>query len=256
MKNNSLKIFAFVLATAFVLALTSCTVKSNETTVAEKQIWLPYSMTDYSGNSTYFYDYNAFGSLIKMTKKDADGKISATWLLEYDENQNLIKQSVDNGDKAPFVQLIQVFDAKGNLTLQHKYTSNGETVYTYQYDDQGRLVSKSSGEQIIETYTYAADGSYRVQNVNNENEYRLYNQDGKITEQQTGTATVSKWVYSYNAEGILVEATSYSGNEISKRQVYQLDEHGNAVRITQLSSSGEETVLSEYEYKQYTVKVK
>ena len=92
------------------------------------------------------------------------------------------------------------------------------------------------------------------QTVDSENEYRLYNRDGKITERHFGTA--SKWVYSYNAGGVLVEFTSYSGNDIKEKQIRQLDEHGNVIKIIKQSSSGTETVLGENEYKLYTVKVR
>ena len=146
------------------------------------------------------------------------------------------------------------YDANGNLIERHEFSQNGETVFTYQYDGQNRLVSKSCGGQIIETYSYESDGSYRAQTVDSENEYRLYNRDGKITERHFGTA--SKWVYSYNADGVLVEFTSYSGNDIKEKQIRQLDEHGNVIKIIKQSSSGTETVLGENEYKLYTVKVR
>lgn len=198
--------------------------------------------------------YDEYGNEIRATKEDPNGELLATWLSEYDENNNLIKKTVDTGDGTPFVQLIQNYDANGNLIERHEFSQNGETVFTYQYDGQNRLVSKSCGGQIIETYTYEADGSYRAQTVYRENEYRLYNRDGKITERHFGTA--SKWVYSYNADGVLVEFTSYSGNDIKEKQIRQLDEHGNVIKIIKQSSSGTETVLGENEYKLYTVKVR
>lgn len=63
-------------------------------------------------------------------------------------------------------------------------------------------------------------------------------------------------MYSYNADGVVVEFASYSGNDIKEKQIRQLDEHGNVIKIIKQSSSGAETVLGENEYKLYTVKVR
>lgn len=263
MKERFIKISALAFAMTLLLTLASChdtpdmgsAFESNtaETIPTEKQVWLPCTSFDYGENVKYTYYYDEYGNEIKTTKEKANGELSATWFSEYDRNHNLVKKTVDTGDGTPFVQLIQTYDENGNLMERHEFTTSSERIYTYQYDEQNRVLSKSSG-QTVEIYTYAEDGSYKVQKVNKPDEYRLYNKDGKMTEEHFGKD--SKWVYSYNADGILVELVSYSGNDVAWRMVYYLDEHGNAVKVTYVSSSGEETVLSEYEYQLYTVKVK
>lgn len=263
MKHKFIKSTVFIFAITFVLTLISCTLKPNnsssdstaeENVPKEKEIYLPYTLLDHSENCKRTYYYNEYGNEIKTTKENLNGELLATWLYEYDENQNLIKRTVDTGDGTPFVQLIQIYDDKGNLLEQREYTTNGETVSTYQYDDQNRVISKKRGETVIETYIYAEDGSYTVQSASDPDVYRHYNKDGKITERHL-TAT-TKVIYAYNIDGVLTEAVTYSGNDIAGKQVYQLDEHGNPIKVIQVSSSGAESVLGEYEYKRYTVKVK
>ncbi|MBQ7336086.1 MAG: hypothetical protein IJW92_06410 [Clostridia bacterium] len=137
---------------------------------------------------------------------------------------------------------------------KREFGTSYEVVYTYQYDEQNRLISKSNGGKIVETYIYETDGSYKIQNVNDTNEYSLYRADGKNQERHYDSNR--KWVYSYNADGILVECVTYSGENITLKTVYHLDENGNAIKVTQVFASGNEKVMGEYEYQQYTVKVK
>ena len=65
-----------------------------------------------------------------------------------------------------------------------------------------------------------------------------------------------KQVYSYNDNGALVECATYSGENITQKTVYHLDDNGNAIKISRVNASGNETVMGKYEYKLYTIKVK
>ena len=183
------------------------------------------------------------------------GNFLAEWISEYDDNQNLIKRSVvDTKNGEPFVQLIQSYDDKGNLIESRDFSTHGETVYTYQYDEQNRVMSRSSNGTLIETYTYEPDGSYKIQSVNIVDIYSVYRADGKIELRQSGPNTKS--VFIYNDEGFLVECINYNKEIITQKTVYYLDENGNAIKISHVNSRGIETVLGEYEYKLYTVKTK
>ena len=62
--------------------------------------------------------------------------------------------------------------------------------------------------------------------------------------------------YSYNDEGVLLECTTYSGENITQKQIYHFDDNGNPIKIIQVNAAGQETVMGEYEYKLYTIKVK
>ena len=227
---------------------------SGENVPSEKKIYLPYTMLDHSESCKYTYYYDEYGNEIKRTKEDLNGNLQATWICEYDGNHNLTKKSVDSGNGTLFVQLIQTYNDKGNLLEKREISTAGEEVYTYRYDEQNRLASVIHGGEVIETYTYEADGSYRLQNTLNSDEYSLYDSEGRIKERSISSKL--KLVYSYNSNGVLTECDTYSGEDITKKTVYSLDENGNAVKVTQVSASGTETVLSEYEYKEYTVKAK
>ncbi len=257
MKKILVGLLALVCMCVFTFTFVACD-KGNGQNVdpspTEQQIWLPYTMLDHFENCTRTYYYDEYGNEIKLTKEDLNGNVQSTWLCEYDDNQNLIKRSVDTGDGTLFVQLIQTYDDKGNLIEKREISLSGESVYTYQYDEQNRLVSISTGGQIIETCTYEADGSYKIQKVNDANEYSVYRADGKIQERYFGSNM--KVVWSYNEDGVLVECATYSGENITQKTVCHLDDNGNTIKISQVNASGNETVMGEYEYRQYNVKVK
>lgn len=260
-KTTLLRVLSVMSMLVLLSTFTSCKKANNENTnsntdgnvPSEKQIWLPYTMLDHLESCKYTYYYDEYGNELKTTKEDLNGNLQATWLSEYDDDHNLIKRSVDTGDGTLFVQLIQVYDDKGNLTEKRQFSTGGETVYTYQYGEQNRLTSVSTNGAVSETYTYEADGRYKVQSSDSTDEYSLYHADGRIKERHISSKV--KWVYSYNSDGVLVECDKYSEEDITQKTVYHLDENGNTVKFTQLSAAGKETVLGEYEYKQYTVKV-
>ncbi len=249
MKKARLLIFSIF----FIFTFVACSNTDVASEPTEQQIWLPYTMLDNSENCIYTYYYGEYGNNVRTTKEDLNGNLKSTWLYEYDDNQNLTKRSVDTGDGTLFVQLVQTYDNSGRLIEKREYNTNSEYVYTYQYDEQNRLVSTNKDGEIIETYTYEADGSYKLKKANSSDEYSLYGADGKIRERHLSSDM--KWIYYYNENGILVECSIYSGEDITRKTVYHLDENGNAVKITQVSASGTERVMSEYEFKQYTVTV-
>jgi len=257
MKKILIGLLALVCACIFTFTFIACDYgndKNTDPSATDQQVWLPYTMLDHFENCKRTYYYDEYGNEIKLTKEDLNGNIQATWLSEYDGNQNLIKRSVDTGNGEPFVQLIQTFDDKGNLIEKREISLSGESVYTYQYDEQNRCISMSNDGEIVETYTYEADGTYKIQKANNAKEYSIYCADGKIQVRYFGSNM--KVEYSYNDEGVLLECTTYSGENITQKQIYHFDDNGNPIKFIQVNAAGQETVMGEYEYKLYTIKVK
>ena len=228
---------------------------STDGTPTEKEVWLLH--TEYSTREKVkqTYTYDEYGNKIQYTAEDANGNVTATWILEYDDHNNLLKRSVVSGGKEPFVQLIMTYDENGKLIERREINTVSESVFTYQYDDQNRVIARlyQSGNPS-ETYSYNADGSYKVQYGSDSGDYALYDADGNVQERHYGSDT--KIVYSYNQDNVLVEAVQYSGKTIVQKQIFQLDKHGNPVKVIVVNSDGSETVISEREYKLYKIKVR
>ena len=101
MRYGFMRSVALVLVITFALTLFSCNHASDtpgfesgedETAPTEKQVYLLYSTLDYLENYKYTYYYDEYGNEIRATKEDLNGELLATWLSEYDENNNLIKK--------------------------------------------------------------------------------------------------------------------------------------------------------------------
>ncbi len=243
------RILALVLAGTMLLALSACGEKLPE----EKTVWLEHSRLNLSTNIKSTYEYDEYGNQIKASQSDAAGNVTSVRLYEYDENSNLIRTTLNKSDGTSFVQLEQIFDENGNLTERREYTTSGEHIFTYQYDEQNRPISVTNGGMITETYIYNDDGSYKVQDAVVENEYSLYDRDGNLLEVNSSHA---KTVYTYDDAGNHTETAVYTNGNLGYRTVYELDENQNPVKMIQISANGRETALYEYEYREYTVKIK
>ena len=265
MKKTLISALALICVCTFILTFSACDIKNDQkvdssttesqtqSPITEKQIWLCYTTIIQNEQCKYSYYYDEYGNEIKKVQEDLSGNFKAEWIYEYDDNQNLIKTTVDTKEREPFVQLIQIYDDNGNLIEKQVFSLASESIYTYHYDEQNRPIYKKNGDEIVERYIYNTDGSYKIQNANLSNEYTLYNADGKIQERHSFDL---KTVYSYNEDGVLLECVTYSGGEITNKTICYLDENGNAIKTSNVNSSGNETVISESEYRQYTVKVK
>ena len=254
MKKHIKTIFLLLLTVAMTLCPVAC---NGETPLTEKQVWLPYQMKNGSDGSITTYTYDDYGNKIKTTSSDALGNIEATWINEYDENNNILKTSLDTGNGEPFVQAIFTYDNDGNLIKKQEFTRNlsevTENIFTFDYDEQNRQVLRSRNGVVIETYSYAEDGSYTVYSEFNPEEYTVYNAEGKIQERHR--SSTNKTVYVYNENGICTEQITYSNNEVYFKIVNELDENGNVAKIKQVFPNGIEYVECEYEYKLYTIKI-
>ena len=152
-----------------------------------------------------------------------------------------------------FVQLVLTYDDNGRLMERREIGVGFEYVYTYQYDDQNRIASEMYDGEITEIYEYNADGSYKIQNANIEDEYTIYRADGEFIEMHFGN---SKVVNVYDDAGKVLECVTYFNGAMTSKTVYSYDDNGNLVKLTYVDDYGNETVTNEVEYKLYTVKVK
>ena len=219
----------------------------------EGQIWLVSTYINHAEQNKGKHSYNEYGNLIRNENYDLYGNFRAAWTYEYDEHQNLTKRTVDTGDGSPFVQLINTYDENGNLIKAQEFTYPvGETVYTYTYDQQNRVTSKSANGRLTHTYTYAEDGSYRMQSESDSACYTLYDKHGNMLEQHLSETLVT--ICTYRENGQMAEWLSYNGGELQVRYVYEHDAYGNHIRTLSVRNPEKPYVVSEYTYELFSVK--
>ncbi len=227
--------------------------QSANTAPTEQKVLLPYIMYDLIEVQQDTYYYDEYGNEIKTVRESMDGRTKTTWVSEYDDNNNLTKRSVILDSGEPFVQLIQIYDDNGNLIEKREFGSNYSSVFTYQYDEQNRPISKSNSNGVVETYIYEEDGSYRIQSVYSDDYYTSYGADGRKLVRQDGSL---KYVYVYRDSENIMEIVVYYGEKVSSKTIYYLDDNGNKIRVSKVNAQGDEYTVLEYDYKEYTVKVR
>lgn len=97
-------------------------------------------------NDISIKDSNGVSNSIKLLS----GTIEVENDLDYDYN------IVYNGDTAVSTTDYR-YDDKGNIIEESFKTNDKEFVYTYTYDDEGKITSFSPGENEIVTYEYYED---------------------------------------------------------------------------------------------------
>jgi YD repeat-containing protein len=197
-------------------------------------------VTDKNGNvvSKSADTYDANGNV--LTTVDGDGNVTVN---VYDDNR-LIATTVGYGTAAA-ATTTYTYDAAGNRTAETDPDGN-TTSYTYNaagqvltvsnalgtttntYDDAGNLLSTTDALGRVQTYSY--DGNRVVNST-------WYNRDGTIA---------NVLVYTYDADGNLLQASSfagtytmtYDGNRLLTRTdpsgltlTYSYDDNGNVTSV-------------------------
>ncbi len=134
--------------------------------------------------------------------------------------------------------LVYQRDAAGRITGRTETTPSGQTTWTYEYDDRGRLQAAYKDNQPYATYAYDANGNRTTQTAGGDqttatfdNRDRMraqgdyefsYNKNGEMTAREN-TATNQTATFSYDTFGNLTGAATEDGDQIT----YKLDSDAN-----------------------------
>lgn len=87
-------------------------------------------------NSYYSYEYDKKGNQLKELYYTAGGELVRTYENIYDKNGNLVKTAFVSADGT-----IESYST-------YEYNSKGETTFSYDYDENGKLINKSEYHYI------------------------------------------------------------------------------------------------------------
>ena len=151
--------------------------------------------------------------------KVSDGTLNIN--KEYNDYAELISKS-DN----VFTYTLQR-DAKGMISQKTESLNGVDARYDYEYDSRGRLTQVTKDNQVVENYTYDANGnriSATVNGVTTTAYYTLddqtevygdntytYDEDGQLVTKQDSSGTTT---YTYNTYGALTDVTLKDGTTI------------------------------------------
>ena len=170
------------------------------------------------------YELDSDGNEVKR-EIYTDGRLTQTWITEYDDAGNMVQSEVYIGGTLRYVN---EYDQAGNLIRIESYDDNGDLFGygLYEYDSDGNQIKEESYDPdgTLEDYTlyeYDSNGNWlKSENYDPDgtlNRYTLFEWDvnGTKTRQETYSADdellnywelndVGEWV-EYNADGTPVE---------------------------------------------------
>lgn len=193
-----------------------------------------------------WFDEN--GNMIKNVLTWGDAIITHEY--KYDEDGNLIEEKRD--DMGGFYRITTYeydFDGNGNLTEKRVYentdnyysdsNSNAESycVYTYEYDNDGRLIKEicdnpeSEWNASVIIYTYDSQGRLSAEEHVNIGYTVSYKYDGDLLVEMTSSSDESTYttVYTYDDKGNLIKEEYVDAFGDRHFTIYEYDKDGNVI---------------------------
>ena len=145
---------------------------------------------------------------ITVTKTHVDGGTGRKMIMVYDKEGKLLMYQSDSRLQG------LTYDEQGNVLSRKLYYLNGELVeeVDYTYNDQGQLIL-AKGADYAETYDHF-EIHYSYDSDGNRIGVKNYS-DGELTRERT-----------YDAQGNLVEETTYNGDTYYLHTVYTYSDDG------------------------------
>lgn len=213
----------------------------------------------YEGDKTIFIDYTEPQNEYSYYRWDDKGRViekvglccGIQSVLEYDENDNVIKRTDANGNATAYTyddngNMLSLTDALGNseyYTYDEKFnqvtsfTDKNGNMYRFSYDDKGNLLSLSGPLGFSNTFTYNEKGwPQTVTDANNNVTLTTYNDDGTTANVMDAAGYTTK--YSYDEYGNIIALTDGRNNITT----YTYDKNNQIT--SQIDALGNETTVS------------
>lgn len=190
----------------------------------------------------------------------------ATITLDFDQAANSLVLTYDRSSTR-YRTLTLLFEKSGNIEKYMREEGNIHQTYAFEYDEKGQLVSVVEKAEGLPTpyneYAYSYNESGQLikklhYDENGKPDYETtyeYNIDGTLareyypTTMDDGTPTVRETVYTYDAQGRIVqESYGYEGMESDSVYTYQYDANGNIVESNRINSDKENDSTTVYTF--------
>ncbi|MCL2881840.1 MAG: DNRLRE domain-containing protein [Coriobacteriia bacterium] len=211
-------------------------------TVTREATLRQYNYDDW-GRVSYLKDYPGFAKgssqyLIKQYSYDDFGRVISLGYEGFGNNLDGYDYSYNKSSQIIFEEHVTNYPGEDTTDQVREYT----------YDELGRLISSDVTDNIegsTESFTYGYDaiGNRRMEGIDGEENYAIYNGLNQMTKKQIGAATAS---FSYDANGnqiaeitdkTITTSTDEDGNEttsvgpgITQSFSYDIDNHLTQVK--------------------------
>ena len=188
--------------------------------LAEKSEWMGY------GKLIFHYDRK--GTKIELDNPGVGGDV----FLEGGEQGRIERNANGNITK---------------MTVRSIFAGEKDKVYTYLYDEEGRIKTFEISDFRRDTFDYSSSGYTRTSTSLYDGTTTVrerYNARGQLTESTDQYGNV--YTYIYNAEGDLIKQLMPGEEHFD--YLYEKDANGNVIKMTAVFSGEGEPLITEYRY--------
>lgn len=185
------------------------------------------SAFEYDGDNTEFNNLNqvkAYTNKIYDATQPDSFLNSKSFFYEYDENGNIIKEYDYISENSMGLRYSYSYDSQSRLIRYDDNVSNPNRSYSFEYDNYGNLVSKS-------TYTYTpletelgepiSTEYYNVATASLDNEIIIWNGQELESYERTDENNITTRVeYSYDENSLMTEKKVYIDNALNETYYY------------------------------------
>ncbi len=183
--------------------------------------------TEWMGYGKLIFHYDSKGTQIELENAGAGGDV----FLEGGEQGRIERNANGNITK---------------MTVHSSFADQKDKVYTYLYDEEGRIKLFEISDFRRDTFDYSSSGFTRTSTSLYDGTSTVrerYNARGQLTESTDMYG--NNFTYEYDAEGLLSE--KHMPGEVYYSYRYEKDANGNVIKMTAVFSEGGEQV-TEYRY--------
>ncbi|UKN02386.1 hypothetical protein K6119_02475 [Paracrocinitomix mangrovi] len=241
-------------------------INSKRVQLFSKKNELLYEADLYEGNELdeQFFFYDKEGKLLRDHRIFSKEHESGDYRMTYDAKGNLIEETNVDDIEEVLERKVMTYNVKNQMITKkvsylHKTTGESitESDFSYTYDDNGELVSRTGYENekpdVIVTYKYSkkageeSEAKYDAKDQLQEKWTKKYNEKGQLisdvhTLYEPNKAPVSKTIdFTYDEFGhVLTEVLTKSNSTIKKEIIfnYVYDEYGNWLERTEKKIMG------------------
>lgn len=192
------------------------------------------------------YEYDPDGNLITETSFDEQGH--QTIQYTYDNTGNLIRE------------FELEYDSEGNRIKERFFSPDSphESIWEYEYDNDGKVIKKSSMDDLISTYEYTYEDNDRIKRIDR---YELntgstgsleleYDSSGKLIQFRVREYSMNERIVDFNSVAGSTSDVSYDITQgtISQIREEEYDRDGTLLAIHDYDDGGEVRTSQEYEH--------
>ena len=185
--------------------------------------------------------YDSNGDIIDQDKYNKDDGLFEKLIWKYDSNGKVEEKKSYAGNGRLFGRYTYLYDSNGNMIEESYYSHNGFLVHneTFLYDSHGNIIEKKFYQpELARGYTYEYSNNGKLMSARDIKEYKeyIFYQDSVLIYKNyphIPKIREAKITYKYDNNGNIIEIDFHEvGNSMNYKRLTKYDDKGNWVELT------------------------